>query len=171
MSIHTAPFKNPNYILLNHREHNRINPNKQQGVSQMSDGYCNVCGKRTHYTNQQLCHTCRNHLIRGNLFGEYGELIVYDDEYKKFYPLVTDYIVNQINIALDGKFKTRCYKSKTAKMLCVMDKFIKAKGDIEPDVAYRRLRYYANTSKRDSLQMTLQKGKKLFDIFLNVTLK
>lgn len=167
MSIHTAPFKNPNYIYLNYKEHNRINPNKQQGVNQISDGYCNVCGRPTHYINQQLCYICRNHLIRGNLFGEYGELIVYKDEYKKYYPQITEFIVNQIDIVLEGKFKTRRYKSKTAKMLCVMDKFLKAKGDIEPDVAYRRLRYYANTSKRDSLQQTLQTGKKLFNILFS----
>ena len=164
MSIHTAPFKNPNFIYLNHREHNRINPNKQQGLNQLSDGYCNVCGRKTHYLNQQLCYVCRNHLIRGNLFGEYGELIVSGKEYEKFYPKVNNFIVNQINIVLDGRFKTRTYKAKTAKMLCIMDKFIKANGDIEPDVAYRRLRYYGDTSRRDSLQQTLQKGKKLFNI-------
>lgn len=171
MSIHKAPFKNPNYILLNQREHNRINPNKQQGLNQRADGYCQVCGRDTHYNNQQLCYICRNHLIRGNLFGEYGELIVYEDEYKKFYPQVTDFIVNQINIIMEGKFKTRTYKAKTAKILCVMDKFLKANGEIESDVAYRRLRYYADTSKRDSLQMTLQKGKKMFDFLFRIMWK
>lgn len=96
MSIFTAPFKNPNYILLNQKEHNLINPNKQQGLNQISDGYCKVCQRRTHYINQQLCYVCRNHLIRGNLFGEHGELNVIDNEYKSFYPQVTDCIVNQI---------------------------------------------------------------------------
>lgn len=171
MSIHNAPFKNPNYILLNQREHNRMNPNKQQGLNQIADGYCQVCGRDTHYMNQQLCYICRNHLIRGNLFGQYGEIIIRDDEWKKFYPKVSDYIVNKINFIMDGKFKTRCYRSKTAKMLWVMDEFLKAKGEIEPDVAYRRLRYYADTSKRDSLQMTLQKGKKIFDFLFRIVFK
>lgn len=164
MSIHTAPYKNPNYIHLNQREHNRINPNKQQGVNTVGTGYCQVCGRDTHYNNQQLCHICRNHLIRGNLFGEYGELIVIDNEYKQYYPLVNHFIVKQIDIVMNGRFKTRTYKAKTAKLLCVMQKFIDAQGDIEPDVAYRRLRYYSDTFKRDSLQMTLKKGKMIFDI-------
>lgn len=54
-------------------------------------------------------------------------------------------------------------------MLCVMDKFLKAQGEIEADVAYRRLRYYADTSRREGLQETLQKGKKILDfLFLSV---
>jgi len=56
------------------------------------------------------------------------------------------------------------YKNKTAKMINIMIKYIDTGGDIETDVAYRRLRYYDLTSKRDSLQMKLQNGKKLFDI-------
>lgn len=72
---------------------------------------------------------------------------------------------------MDGKFKTRTYKAKTAKILCVMDKFFKANGIIEPDVAYRRLRYYANTSQRDSLQATLQKGKRIFEFLFGLFFK
>ena len=164
MSIHTAPFKNPNYILLNQREHNRINPNKQQGLYTTGTGYCSVCGRETHYNNQELCYICRNHLIRGSLFEEYGELVVYGQEYKKYYHLVTDSLVNQINVIMDTQFKTRTYKAKTAKMIGVMKKYIEAEGSIEPDVAYRRLRYYALTERRDSLQKTLQTGKKLFNV-------
>lgn len=164
MSIFTAPFKDPSYILLNQREHDLINPNKQQGCDTLGYFHCMVCNKPLKYKNQQLCHTCKAYLVRGQLFPQHtGSLEVIGDEYKKYYPLVTDEIVNQINIIMNGKFKTRCFKSKTAKMLCVMDKFLKAQGEIEADVVYRRLRYYADTSRRDGLQETLQKGKKILD--------
>lgn len=164
MSIYTAPFKDPNYIFLNHIEHDLINPDKQQGCDTLGYFYCMVCNKPLKYKNQQLCHICKAYLIRGQLFPQHtGNLEVIGDEYKKYYPLVTDALINQIDVIMSDKFKTRCFKAKTAKMLCVMDKYIKANEGIEVDVVYRRLRYYANTSRRDGLQMTLQKGKKIFD--------
>jgi hypothetical protein len=169
MSIFTAPFKDPNYIFLNQKEHDLINPNKQQGCDTLGYFYCMVCSKPLKYKNQQLCHTCKAYLVRGQLFPQHiGNLEIIGDEYKKYYPQVTNELVNQINIIMDGKFKTRTYKAKTAKMLCAIDKFFKAQGEIETDVAYRRLRYYADTSKRDSLQRTLQSGKKLFDFLFSI---
>lgn len=164
--IYYAPlFKDPNYIHLNKREHDRINPYKQQGISCSGTGFCNVCGRELKYFNQQLCHVCRNHLIRGELFGEYGELVVIvSDDHRQYDHLITDYLVGQINYVMNGKFKTRTHINKTAKMICIMMKYIEEKGRIEPDVAYRRLRYYALTERRDSLQKTLQMGKKLFHI-------
>lgn len=165
MSIYTAPFRQPSYILLNIKEHDLINANKQQGCRTLSYGYCKVCQRPLNFRYKELCSPCRNHLIRGTLFPQYtGDLRVIGNEWKKFYPFVTEHLVNQIDFIMNSKFKTKRYKAKTAKLLYVMDKYIKANGDIYPDVCYRRLRYYANTSKRDSLQRTLQKGKKIFDI-------
>lgn len=163
MSIYTAPFKNPNYIQLNAREHNAISPlqDKQQGVSKISDGWCNICNRPTHYRNQELCYVCRNNLIRGTLFTEFGELLVTsEDNHRQYDYLVSEELVVRLNNVLDGKFRTRTYKNKTAKMICVLHKFLETKGDIDIDVCYRRLRYYANTSTRGSLQQTLQDGKK-----------
>jgi len=164
--IYYAPvFKDPNYIHLNKREHDRINPYKQQGINCIGTGFCNICGRELKYFNQQLCHVCRNHLIRGELFGEYGELTVLEsDNHRQYDYLVNDNLVSQINYVMNRNFKSRTYKNKTAKMICVMMKYLEAKGNIEPDVAYRRLRYYALTERRDSLQKTLQTGKKLFRI-------
>ena len=165
MSIYTAPFKNPDYILLNQRESNAISPckDKQQGLSKISDGYCNVCNRPTHYRNQELCHKCRNHLIRGTLFPELGELIVTpEDNHKQYKKLVTEELVDRIDGVMDGRLRTRTYKNKVAKMLCVYHKFLKAKGDIDIDVCYRRLRYYADTGTRVSLQQTLKDGKRAF---------
>jgi hypothetical protein len=168
MSIHTAPFKDPNYIYLNYREHELINPNKQQGLNTIGSGYCNVCAIATKYNNQQLCHTCRNYLVRGELFPQYtGELKIYDNEHKQYLQLVTENLVDKIDYAMSHKFKTRCYKNKTAKMICIMKQYLESDGDIEPDVCYRRLRYYALTSRRDSLQKTLQVGLKLFKTIFN----
>lgn len=45
-----------------------------------------------------------------------------------------------------------------------MMKYLDSGGDIDPQVAMRRLRYHALTESSDSLQKTLQVGKKLFDI-------
>ena len=165
MSIHTAPYRRPNYIHLNQRESNLINPHKQQGVRKRGTGYCCICTRETHYQNQELCAGCRNRLIEGTLLEQYtGILRIYEDEHKQYLPLVTEHLTAQIDYVMNHKFKTRTYKNKTAKMICIMKKYLEAGGDIEPDVCYRRLRYYALTSKRDSLQMTLQRGKRLFDI-------
>ena len=172
MSIYTAPYRRPNYIHLNQRESNILNPHKQQGVRRIGTGYCNVCSRETHYQNQELCAGCRNRLIEGTLLEQYtGILRIYDDEHKKYLPLVTDYLVSQIDYAMNHKFKTRTYKNKTAKLIYIMKKYLEANGDIEPDVCYRRLRYYALTSKRDSLQMTLTSGKKLFNILFSYLYK
>ncbi|WP_421716549.1 hypothetical protein [Arcobacter arenosus] len=166
MSIFTAPFKDPNYVYLNQKEHDLINPNKQQGCNTLGDRYCRVCGRPLKYGNQQLCHRCKANLIRGNLFHDYtGSLTIEGDEWKRFYPYVTNYIVNEIDAIMEGRFKTKRYKAKMAKLLYIMDKYIKANGDIYPDVCYRRLRYYAD-NKRDGLQKTLQKGKKIFSKLL-----
>ena len=139
MSIHTAPFKDPNYILLNQRESNAISPrkDKQQGLSKVSDGYCNVCNRPTHYRNQELCHRCRNHLIRGTLFPELGELIVTPkDNHKQYKKLVTEELVDELNDVMTGRLRTRTYKNKVAKMICVYHKFFEAKGDIDIDICY-----------------------------------
>lgn len=167
MSIYTSPYRNLSYIHLNPKEHNAISPlqDKQQGVRKLSDGWCNICNRPTHYQNQELCHVCRNHLIRGTLFIEYGELkVTKEDNHQQYNYLVSDGLVQKIDNALNGNFKTRTYANKTAKIICIFNKFMEAKGDIEIDVCYRRLRYYANTSTRGSLQQTLQDGKKVFDI-------
>ena len=167
MSIHTAPFKNPDFILLNQRERNAISPrkDKQQGLSKVSDGYCNVCNRPTHYRNQELCYKCRNHLIRATLFPEYGELLVTtEDNHIRYKKLVTEELVNKLDAVMQGALRTRTYKNKTAKMICVYHKFLEAQGDVDIDVCYRRLRYYAKTSKRDSLQETLQEGKNLYNV-------
>jgi hypothetical protein len=169
MSIFTAPFKNPNYIHLNMKEHNAISPlqDKQQGVSKLSDGWCNICNRPLAYNNQELCHKCRNHLIRGTLFHEFGELLVTpEDNHKQYNNLVSEELVCKLDDVLGGRFRTRTYKNKTAKMICIYFKFLEAKGDIEIDVCYRRLRYYADTSKRGSLQQTLQDGKALFKVLV-----
>ncbi|KAB7887139.1 hypothetical protein [Poseidonibacter ostreae] len=164
MSIYTAPFRQPSYILLNQKEHDLINANKQQGCKTLSYGYCKVCQKPLNFRYKELCSPCRNHLIRGTLFTQYtGDLRVIGDEWKKFYPLVTEHLVNQIDLIMNGKFKTKRYKAKTAKLLYIMDKYIKANGDIYSDVCYRRLRYYADSSSRDNLQLTLKIGKKIFE--------
>jgi hypothetical protein len=167
MSIYQAPFKNPIYIMLNQRESNAISPNgtKQQGLSKSSDRWCNICNRPLTYNNQELCYKCRNHLIRGTLFPEFGELVVTrEDNHNQYSKLVSERLVNRLDDVLGGKFKTRTYKNKTAKIICIFNKFLEAKGDIEIDVLYRRLRYYADTSSRGSLQQTLQDGKALFKI-------
>ncbi|MDB2562190.1 hypothetical protein N9X61_01150 [Sulfurimonas sp.] len=171
MSIYTAPFKDPNYILLNQRESNAISPrrDKQQGLSKLSDGFCNICSRPTHYRNQELCYKCRNHLIRGTLFPELGELVVTpEDNHIQYKNLVTDKLVEQIDRVMNGKFKTRTYKNKLCKMICVYHKFLALEGEIEVDVCYRRLRYYANTMNRSSLQQALQEGKKIYRIFNSI---
>ena len=173
LSIHTAPFKNPDYILLNQRESNAISPckDKQQGLSKISDGYCNVCNRPTHYRNQELCHKCRNHLIRGTLFPELGELIVTPkDNHKQYKKLVTEELVNRLDGVIDGRLRTRTYKNKVAKMLCVYHKFLEAQGDVDIDVCYRRLKYYADSSQRDSLQQTLQDGKQLYRVISQIVI-
>ena len=165
MSIFTAPFKNPDYIMLNERERNAISPlkDKQQGLSKISDGYCNVCNRPTHYRNQELCYKCRNHLIRGTLFPELGELVVTpEDNHQQYKKLVTEELVDRLNDVMDGKIKTRTYKNKVAKMICVYYKFLELEGNIDIDVCWRRLTYYANTSNRTGLQATLQAGKRLY---------
>jgi hypothetical protein len=167
MSIHQAPFKNPTYIMLNQRESNVISPlrDKQQGLNKSSDRWCNICNRPLKYNNQELCYKCRNHLIRGTLFPEFGELIVtLEDNHKRYNKFVSEELVSKLDDVLGGKFRTRTYKNKTSRMICVLYKFLEAKGDIEIDLCYRRLRYYANTSRRGSLQQTLQDGKKLFNI-------
>lgn len=167
MSIYQAPFKNPSYILLNQRESNAISPlmNKQQGLSKSSDRWCNICNRPLNYNNQELCHVCRNHLIRGTLFPEFGELSVTEiDNHSQYKKLASESLVNKLDDVLGGRVRTRTYKNKVAKMICVYHKFREAKGDIEIDVLYRRLRYYGDTSTRSSLQQTLQDGKKIYNI-------
>jgi len=167
MSIYEAPFKNPNYILLNRRESNAVSPlgDKQQGLSKSSDRWCNICNRPLKYNNQELCYKCRNHLIRATLFPEFGELVVTtEDNHKQYNKLLSERLLNKLDDVLGGRFKTRTYKNKTAKMICIVYKFLEAKGDIDIDVCYRRLRYYSDTAKRGSLQQTLQDGKQLFNI-------
>ena len=167
MSVYQSPkYKDPNYILLNEREHNALNPDKQQGFRTISrDSYCVACNKRLQYNSAELCPRCRNRLIRAELFPEFGSLRIEDeDDYKQYYHLATDTLVSQLDHVMNGRFKTRTYKHKTAKMIVVMMKYLETSGSIDPQVAYRRLRYHALTERRDSLQKTLQAGKKLFDI-------
>ena len=165
MSIYTAPFRNPSFIMLNQRESNAISPrkDKQQGLSKVSDGYCNVCNRPTHYSNQELCYKCRNHLIRGTLFPEYGELVVTpEDNHQQYKKLVTEELVDKLDDVMGGRLRTRTYKNKVAKMLCVYHKFLEAKGEVDIDICWRRLTYYANTSYRRGLQATLRVGKRLY---------
>lgn len=162
LSNGVTSFKDPTYILLNQRESKAISPlgDKQQGLSKVSDGYCNICNRPTKYHNQELCHKCRNHLIRGTLFPEFGELVVTpEDNYQQYKKLASEELVGKLDAVLDGRFRTRTYKNKVANIICVLHKFLEAKGDIEIDVCYRRLRYYADTSTRSSLQQTLKEGK------------
>ena len=78
--------------------------------------------------------------------------------------LVSEGLRDRLDDVMDGTLRTRTYRNKVAKMICVYSKFLEAKGGIEIDLCYRRLRYYADTSTRNSLQQTLQDGKVLFNV-------
>ena len=86
------------------------------------------------------------------------------DNHQRYIKLVSKGLIDRLDDVMGGTLRTRTYKNKIAKMLCVYYKFLEAKGGIEIDLCYRRLRYYADTSKRDSLQQTLQDGKKLHKV-------
>ena len=163
-------YKDPDYIYLNQREHDLINPHKQQGFRTISrDCYCSVCSRPLKYNTAELCPRCRNALIRGTLFEQYiGSLRIEPiHNHRQYDYLITDNLVKQLDYVMNYRFNTRAYKNKTSKLICIMLLHIEAGGDIEPQLTYRRLRYYADTSRRDSLQKTLQKGKKLFDILFS----